>query len=103
MVCATAFVFFLAAACGSDAEESRTGDTETVRGLVRGLESTSPLELTSLTVVDESGLTWTFEARGRRFPALTPSHLREHMVLGQAVTVTFSRDEEGLVLEGLED
>ena len=76
---------------------------ETVRGLVREVNARSLLELETLTVQDDDGTEWRLEARGKRFAEFTPSHTREHMVLGLPVTVTFHRENGALVLDEMAD
>ena len=75
---------------------------ETVSGLIRQVDSRSLLKVRSLTVEDDSGTRWVFEA-DQRFDDFTPSHLREHMVLGLRVAVTFHRDEGRLIIDALSD
>ena len=59
--------------------------------------------LESLTLVDENGTRWMFEARGRQVEGFTPSHVREHMVLGQPVRVTFHRENGALIINDITD
>ena len=76
---------------------------EDVRGLVVQVEARSLLELEFLTVEDANGTRWTFVARGQIPSDLTPSHLRDHMLQGLPVTVTFYRENGTLVLRDLAD
>ena len=87
-----------ASACGGGAD-----DVETFRGLIVDVAAESLLELTSLTVEAENGTRLTFETRSTAIPGFSPSHLREHMVLGLLVTVTFHRDNGAYVLDDLTD
>ena len=89
------------AGCGGDAAD--VASPQSVRGLIRDVEARSLLELESLTVEGQRGRVWRFEARGEKLPELTPSHLREHMVLGQPVTVTFHQEDGVLVLDAITD
>jgi len=81
----------------------RSGEVElrAVRGHVTSVEAASLLEIKLLTVVDEGGKTWEFTAD--RVLEFTPSHLREHMALGQPVVVTYREVRGRLVAEGLSD
>ena len=80
------------------------GDAGAVRGHVVDVQSKSLLELTSVEIVDGDGKRWTFEARGFSDPAdFTPSHLREHMVLGEPVTVRYHDEDGVLVIDDIAD
>ena len=72
-------------------------------GLITDLVARSLLEIDSIEVTDESGTSRRFHAAGRRFAEFTPSHMREHMFLGQKVVVTYRESEGILVIEALED
>ena len=88
--------------CG-DGADAPTGvpKSETVNEHVLQVKAASLIELESLTVEDDKGVTWTFEAAG--VLELTPSHLRQHMVLGESVTVTFHRENDTLVIDAITD
>ena len=90
--------------CSGDSADQSDGESgegvETVRGLVLEVDARSLLEVESLRVEDKSGVIWLFEGRGRASAEFTPSHIREHMVNGLPVTVTFRR--EGGVLTIIE-
>ena len=91
-------------ACGANSNDNTAaGRTETVRGLILEVNAASLLDMDSVTVEDSAGNCWRFEARGKRFAEFTPSHLREHMVLGQMVTVTFHRENDVLVPDDITD
>ena len=89
-------------ACGPDIPQDEAA-TQTVRGLVRQVEASSLLELELLVVEDDDSVEWAVEGRGSSFADFTPSHLREHMVLGMPVTVTFHREDGTLVLNEVGD
>ncbi len=76
---------------------------EEVRGMVLEVESESLISLAALEVQDAAGKVWRFEGRGKVVPGFTPSHLNEHKLLGQAVTVTYYREGEELVLHNITD
>ncbi len=78
------------------------GDTETVRGRLVDVQSSGPLNLDSIEVIDDEGRHWTLDGSGI-FGHLTPSHLRQHMVLGEQIEVTFHRDDDRLTIDRLSD
>ncbi len=78
-------------------------DAGTARGYVIGVESRTLLELDSVSVRTEEGETIQLNARGKLFPGFSPSHLREHMVQGLPVTVTYHRENGDLVLDDVRD
>jgi hypothetical protein len=89
-------------ACGGDST-SQAVEVETVRGLILEVNAKSLLELESLRLEDEGGTIWLFEGGGRTFPDFTPSHIREHMVTGQRISVTFDRDGDVLTVVDVAD
>ena len=92
------------AACGSG-ENGVIGGPETtsVHGLLQEVEARSLLEIGSLTVRDDDGRDWVIEGGGTEISGFSPSHVREHMVLGQPVTVFLHREDGVLVLEDITD
>ena len=90
-------------ACGGDSSSQAPDQVESVRGLILGVNAKSLLELESLTLEDEGGTIWLFEGGGRTFPDFTPSHIREHMVTGQQILVTFERDGDMLTVVHVAD
>jgi hypothetical protein len=81
----------LAVACGPP-------QPQTVRGILVDVQSPSILRVESFTVRAEDGRELRFEAapnfnQGVQH-AMSPGHMREHMALADAVTVTF-REEDG--------
>ena len=85
-----------ALACGPSQEP-----TKEVRGVILEVQATSLTDLGSLVVRDQSGATWSFEGRGYR--GVSPSHLREHMVQGLAVTVRYHEEQGSLVIDAITD
>lgn len=81
-------LLWVAAACSSAGEQS-------VRGHVLDVQARSLTEVESLTLVDDQGKEWQFQAQGN--VGFTPSHIREHMLLGQPVTVFYREEGEALV------
>ncbi len=72
-------------------------------GTVTSFEAESLLELESITVVNESGEVLEFFADGRRLEEFTPAHVREHMVLGDPVEVTYRESGGRLLIVSLRD
>ena len=91
----------VAAAC--EGTTRRTGAESEVRGMVQAVEPRSLLEIESLTVVDEEGAVWVFQGGTRTPPGFTPSHLREHMLLGESVSVLYHAEGETLVIDDITD
>ena len=83
--------------------DSATGSSETVRGLLQEVNAKSLFELDSFTLMDVGGVRWSFDAQGKSWGELTPSHLREHMVLGLPVTVRFHRENGVLIVDAIDD
>ena len=78
-------------------------DVRTARGYVVGVESKSLLELNLVRVRTEAGETIELSAKGKLFPGFSPSHLREHMVQGLPVMVSYHREDGELVLDEVRD
>lgn len=89
--------------CGADGGSGATGESRTVRGLLTDVKAASLLEIESITVQTDDGETHVIESGGRILTDFTPSHLREHMLRGEAVTVTFHEQGERLVLDDVSD
>ena len=83
------------AACGDD--------TQSVSGLVVEVVPASLVGLQTLTVEDENRFRWTVDGGGRAFEGFTPSHLRDHMVQGQRLTIWFEERNGVLVLKEISD
>ena len=67
-----------------------------MRGWVTDVQARSIDEVASLTVREEgTEKVWTFQAEGPI--GFTPSHLREHMLQGQPVTVHYQERQGRLV------
>ena len=96
MVVSAVGLLLVLAACGSQ--------SGVVRGHVVDVQSKSLMELVSAEILDRDGKRWTFEAHGFNDPSdFTPSHLREHMVLGEPVTVKYRREDGVLVIDDIND
>ena len=79
----------------------RQGVQLQVRGQVVEVVSRSFSELESLRIRDKDGEEFVFETEG--FIGFTPSHVREHQLLGQTILVTYEKRGERLVAVFLED
>ena len=84
-------------ACGGEP------DVRTARGHVVGVESRTLLELDFVRVRTEAGETIQLSARGKSFPGFSPAHLREHMIQGLPVTVSYHRENGEFVLDDVRD
>ena len=79
-----------------------SGDTGTVIGRLTDVQSSGLLVLDSIEVIDEDGRFWKLESSGD-LSHFTPSHLRQHMVLGEQLKVSFHRESDSLVIDSLTD
>ncbi len=92
IVIAAALAFALN--CGGD--DDGPGTSEAVfEGLITGVEARTLLDLESIEVTDDEGLSLEFHAAGRRLMDFTPSHVREHMLQGLGVIVTYRKSDDG--------
>tara|TARA_B100000315_G_scaffold64952_1_gene58967 strand:+ start:5592 stop:6050 length:459 start_codon:yes stop_codon:yes gene_type:complete len=98
---ALVLVLVLLSGCGGGTEATPEGGGE-VRGLLVAVEGRNLTELESLAIRDEAGKIWTFTS-GAGFVGFTPSHLREHQLLGQPVVVTYVADGDTLVAVDIAD
>ncbi len=92
-LCAAVLIF---AFCGTG-EDSQ----ETVHGRITDVQIRSVTEVDSFSLSDAGGETWSFTALGPL--EFTPSHLREHMLTGEDVSVRFRRAGGVLIAVGVED
>jgi hypothetical protein len=88
---------------GVDSDDLKFQKSQTVSGLVLKIEAKSLLELESLTVLDDLGTEWVFEIEHPHPLGFTPSHIREHMLLGKPITVTFHFQGGNLIADYLND
>ena len=82
------------AACGD-------GATRQVRGQVIEVSARDFAELETLRIRDAAGREYRFIAEG--FIGFTPSHVREHQLLGQSLLVTYEQRGDELVAIALAD
>lgn len=100
-------VLLIAADCG---DESR-GDTEDaplpVRGVVTEVEARSLLEMELLRVTDQQNTVWEFRPGPRGVTGTghdyTPSHLRQHMVQGVPIIVTYTKKDGVLTIVSISE
>ena len=72
-----------------------------VRGQVVEVVARNFSELELLRIRDDEGREYVFETEG--FVGFTPSHVREHQLLGQSLLVTYEERGDTLVAVRLED
>ena len=72
-----------------------------VRGHGIDVEARSITEVESLVIEDGSGEQWIFETEGN--VGITPSHIQEHMLLGQELTVYYEEQDGRLVAIAVTD
>ena len=82
------------AACGG-------GETWQVRGQVIEVSARDFAELETLRIRDDAGREYRFTTEG--FVGFTPSHVREHQLLGQSLLVTYEKRGEELIAVALAD
>ena len=80
--------------CGGDSSETGVSDG-VFQGLITSVEVRTLLDLESIEVTDDAGTSLVFHAGGQRFVEFTPSHVREHMLQGLGVIVTYRRSDDG--------
>ncbi len=87
----------------SETSESSVEGYRSFNGTVMSFEAESLLELESITVANAAGVVLDFHAGGRRFEEFTPAHVREHMLLGDPVEVTYRQSGDVLIIVSLQD
>ena len=95
-VAAYALLAVILAACGGG-DDAR----ETVHGKLTDVQTRSFTEIESFSMLDEAGEMWLFVTEGPL--ELTPSHLRQHMLVGEGVSVEYERRAGGLVAVSISD
>ena len=91
-VVAVALVF--GSYCGGDGGGTKASEA-VFEGLITSVEARTLLELESIEVTDDDGKSLEFHAAGRRFVEFTPSHVREHILQGLGVIVTYRESDDG--------
>jgi hypothetical protein len=74
---------------------------QTARGLVVNVQVASFSQIGSFDLRGDDGQVRTFAVEGN--PGITPSHLREHMVLALPVIVTYHRLQGDLIATEIDD
>ncbi len=82
--------------CGGDGGETQTSEG-VFEGLITHMEARTLLDLESIEVTDDAGETLVFHAGERRLAEFTPSHVREHMIQGLGVTVTYRKSKDDVL------
>ena len=86
-------VLLIGADCGEDGKVDTGEPPLQVRGVVTDVQARSLLELESLRVVDERNTVWDFQPGPEGVTGgghdYTPSHLRQHMVQGVPIIVSY--------------
>lgn len=72
-------------------------NVEQIDGLVVDVKAQTIITLDSLTIQDKTGKLWTFDTFTQGFVGFTPSHLKEHQVSAQPVTILYRNTPDGLI------
>lgn len=97
-----ALLTVLAVACGNDtAPESPPAAQFEVTGVVLDVTADSLELIEAFSVQDDGGARWDFRAEGYR--GWLPSHVRDHMVQGAPITVTYHEEDGALMVDQIED
>ena len=100
-------VLLTSADCGGDGKGETEEAALRVRGLVTDVQARSLLELESLRVVDEQNNVWEFRPGHQGVTGTghdyTPSHLRQHMVQGVPIIVTYVRKDGVLTIVSISE
>ena len=91
-VVAVALVF--GAYCGGDGAGPEASEA-VFEGMITNVEARTLLDLESIEVTDDTGMSQVFHSGGQRFVEFTPSHVREHMLQGLGVIVSYRRSDDG--------
>jgi len=99
-VLALCLALTLALGCGGNSPTGQPGGQ--VRGFVLEVVGSSITDLDTLRVRDQAGDVWTFTGEDS-IVGLSPSHLREHQLLGDTVLVTYINRGDTLVAVDIAD
>ena len=93
LVVAFTVILTILTGCDRDEVPNGRGETQEIHGLLTDVNARSLLEVESFQVRDDQGTVWRFQVGASGFAAgghdFTPSHLREHMVQGVRIKVSF--------------
>ena len=98
MLLTGAFILLLASACRNEDASSGSTPAKQVNGQVLEVVGRNILEVETLRIRDATGKEWTFMTEG--FVGFTPSHIRQHQLFGEPVSVSYI--EKGAVLVAVE-
>ena len=87
----------LAMACGNGPAAAQSE----VTGVVLDVTAASLALIETFSVLDDGGATWNFRAGDYR--GWLPSHVRDHMVQGTPITVTYHEEDGVLMVDEIED
>ena len=100
-------VLVTAADCGGDGKGETEEAALQVRGLVTNVQARSLLELELLQVVDAQNIVWEFRPGPQGVTGAghdyTPSHLRQHMVQGVPIIVTYTEKDGVLTIVSISE
>ena len=100
-------VLMIAADCGDDGRGATQDQTLQVRGVVTEIQARSLLELEQLRVIDERNTVWDFRPGSGGVAGsghdYTPSHLRQHMVQGIPIIVTYMEKDGVLTIVSISE
>ena len=92
----------LAVACGSDPDpEIPLAAQSEVTGVILDVAAASLALIETFSVQDDAGARWDF--RGEGYRGWLPSHVRDHMVQGAPITVTYHEEDGVLMVNEIED
>lgn len=103
-IAVVALGLLLSAGCGDYTSRDDTAQdaaAQQVRGQVIEVVARNFTELASLRIRDAAGQEYAFTTEG--FTGFTPSHVKEHQLLGQSLLVTYVERGDTLVAVRLED
>ncbi len=102
IVAMTTLLATWAVACGSEAQpKTPPAEQESVIGIVLDVAAGSLTQIETLSVQDDTGVKWNFVAEG--YKGWLPSHVRDHMVQGSPIVVTYLEVSGVLLVDEIED
>jgi hypothetical protein len=89
-------------ACGSEEQPGTpSAEQSRVTGVVLDFAAGSLTQIETLSVQEDTGTKWNFEAEDYR--GWLPSHVRDHMVQGAPIIVTYHEEAGVLFVDEIED